>query len=56
MHTLIELQEGTSKIYLRKINQYLAYGREIKSTNDHIIIFEGYYRFYASKGWKRVSF
>ncbi len=53
MQQIIEIQDSSCILYLRKISPYLAYGREYSS--DKNIVFEGYYRHYGLKGWKRIS-
>ncbi len=70
MQNVIQIQDGSHILYLRKISSYLAYGREVVTINrehqalgvhkrevvaDQKILFEGYYKYYISKGWKRIS-
>ncbi len=53
MQNLIQIQDGSCTLYLRKISPYLAYGREVVANKE--ILFEGYYKYYIYKGWKRIS-
>jgi hypothetical protein len=46
-------QVGHNKIYIRRINAYLGIGREYSINNE--IIYEGYYKYHGSNGWKQVS-
>jgi hypothetical protein len=62
MQNLIQIQDGSCTLYLRKISPYLAYGREVVTINrerevvaNKEILFEGYYKYYIYKGWKRIS-
>jgi hypothetical protein len=75
MQNMIQIQDGSVTLYLRRISPYLAYGREVVTINrehqalgvhkctpqreivvaDQKIVFEGYYKHYISKGWKRIS-
>ncbi len=51
---LIQFEDDEHIFYLHQISPYLAYGREVAA--DRQIVFEGYYKKYGLKGWKRVSF
>lgn len=57
MQQIIQIQDGSCTLYLRRISPYLAYGREVFTINrdGQEILFEGYYKYYISKGWKRIS-
>ncbi len=51
---IIQFEEGKHIFYLHQISSYLAYGREVAA--DRKIVFEGYYKKYGPKGWRRISF